>query len=177
MIYFAQLESGAIKGFPAYRLARDGVLWSCLNRHGKQTGCWHRISLTPEKNGYIRVTLRQGTEGPPRRELLHRLILETFVGPCPMGMEACHENGIRSDNRVENLRWDTRKANRGDMRLHGTLPRGESHGMSRHTDEDIRSVRRLHSEGRSHRKIAAITGIGRVTVGKIIRGQAWRHIA
>ena len=50
---------------------------------------------------------------------VHRLVLEAFVGPCPEGMEACHNNGVPDDNRVENLRWDTRSANRLDRVAHG----------------------------------------------------------
>lgn len=51
---------------------------------------------------------------------VHRLVLLAFVGPCPEGMEACHINGDPADNRVENLRWDTRSENQRDRVRHGT---------------------------------------------------------
>lgn len=51
---------------------------------------------------------------------VHTLVLEAFVGPRPPGMFACHENDIPSDNRVENLRWDTPRANRLDSVRNGT---------------------------------------------------------
>lgn len=51
---------------------------------------------------------------------VHRLVLEAFVGPCPEGMEGCHSNGVRDDNRLANLRWDSRKGNVADMLQHGT---------------------------------------------------------
>ncbi len=38
---------------------------------------------------------------------VHRLVLETFIGPCPDGMWARHLNSIKSDNRLENLEWNT----------------------------------------------------------------------
>jgi hypothetical protein len=44
-----------------------------------------------------------------------------FVGPAPEGMEGCHYNGDPTDNRLENLRWDTRKANVADAIRHGTF--------------------------------------------------------
>lgn len=47
---------------------------------------------------------------------IHRLVLETFVGPCPDGMEACHNNGINTDNRLSNLRWDSHAENIRDKK-------------------------------------------------------------
>lgn len=52
--------------------------------------------------------------------LVHRLVLIAFVGAPEQGMEACHNNGVRTDNKLENLRWDTRSANQMDRRKHGT---------------------------------------------------------
>lgn len=53
---------------------------------------------------------------------VHRLVLEAFVGSCPPGMECCHNNGDPSDNRLDNLRWDTKKSNRQDRNKHGKDP-------------------------------------------------------
>ncbi|AEK09646.1 HNH endonuclease [Mycobacterium phage Mozy] len=55
-----------------------------------------------------------------RKSLVHVLVLEAFVGPRPEGMNACHNNGIPNDNRVENLRWDTPSENNRDLIRHGT---------------------------------------------------------
>ena len=44
--------------------------------------------------------------------------LDAFTGPCPDGMEACHANGDRSDNRAGNLRWDTVRENANDRISH-----------------------------------------------------------
>jgi hypothetical protein len=46
---------------------------------------------------------------------IDRLVLESFVGPCPSGMEARHLNDISTENRRENLEWATPKEN-GDPR-------------------------------------------------------------
>jgi len=48
---------------------------------------------------------------------VHHLVLEVFVGPRPEGTVACHNNGDGYDNRVRNLRWDTRKANAAGTRF------------------------------------------------------------
>lgn len=60
--------------------------------------------------------------------LVHRLVLEAFVGPCPEGMECRHLNGDRSDNRLENLCWGTPKQQAEDRMKHGTTTLGYHHG-------------------------------------------------
>lgn len=52
--------------------------------------------------------------------LVHRLVLEAFSGPPPPGCECCHNNGDSTDNRIKNLRWDTRSGNNFDRVRHGT---------------------------------------------------------
>lgn len=54
------------------------------------------------------------------RYLVHVLVLEAFIGPRPDGLVACHNNGVATDNRIENLRWDTYGANNDDLVSHGT---------------------------------------------------------
>lgn len=69
------------------------------------------------KGGYRKVWICTNGKRLPR--YVHRLVLEAFIGDCPKGMEACHNNGIANDNRLENLRWDTPSANNLDIVLHG----------------------------------------------------------
>jgi hypothetical protein len=60
---------------------------------------------TRHNNGYMTITYK-GTE-----YLVHRLVLETFVGPCPEGYECDHWNRDRSDNRLVNLHWVSKSEN------------------------------------------------------------------
>jgi len=66
------------------------------------------------KGGYIRVNLGG------QKKLVHRFVLETFVGPCPEGMEARHLDGNPANNRLSNLCWSTHKENVRDQYKHGT---------------------------------------------------------
>lgn len=52
-------------------------------------------------------------------KLIHALVTEAFIGPRPEGLEVCHNNGNPGDNRLENLRYDTRSANALDRTKHG----------------------------------------------------------
>lgn len=67
--------------------------------------------------GHLGVGLRR--DGLVRSFYVHRLVLEAFVGPCPPGMEGCHWNDVPDDNRLSNLRWATKSANRFDRVRNG----------------------------------------------------------
>lgn len=96
--------------------------------------------LKRNEYGYPLALLSQGME---RKcwYLVHRLVLEAFVGPCPAGKESCHNNGVRHDARLCNLRYDTRRANHADKRRHGTLPQGATHYSAVYPDAVIAAVR------------------------------------
>ena len=70
--------------------------------------------------------------------MIHKLVLATFVGPCPIDMESRHLNGIRHDNRLMNLRYGTKKENMSDKILHGTnynIPKGSQCPWSKVTEK------------------------------------------
>jgi hypothetical protein len=76
--------------------------------------------LKPNRDtrGYLQVGLYY--EGVKTTVTIHKLVLETFTGPAPDGMEVLHGNGVSEDNRAENLRWGTRSENTFDKVVHGT---------------------------------------------------------
>src|SRR6185295_11864272 len=55
------------------------------------------------EQGYRNVSLSISGRIYSRR--ICRLVCEAFFGPCPLGKCAAHENGVRSDDRVKNLKW------------------------------------------------------------------------
>lgn len=86
----------------------------------------HRKGVTlkpgPGKHGRLFVVLVRGDD--TRWNVpVHRLVLLAFVGEPPAGTEACHNNGDHLDNRLCNLRWDTKSANTLDAVKHGTHPK------------------------------------------------------
>lgn len=61
-------------------------------------------------NGYEQIMYDRN--GPANIRLyVSRLVLLTFIGSYPEKMEASHLNGKRTDNRLSNLVWETRKEN------------------------------------------------------------------
>lgn len=66
------------------------------------------------------LVVRLSKNGWGENGLVHRLVLEAFVGPCPEGQEGCHNNGDVLNCRLTNLRWDTKSSNNLDRVKHGT---------------------------------------------------------
>jgi hypothetical protein len=108
----------------------------------------------------------------PNYVWVHRLVLEAFVGPCPPGMEGCHNNGIGTDNRLANLRWDTRKNNAADKVAHGTHNRGERHYRAKLTRRDAEAIR-THRGFVSCRSLGETFGVSPSTVNLIQLGVNW----
>ncbi len=109
---------------------------------------------------------------------VHRLVLEAFVGPCPPGLECCHEDGNSANNATTNLRWDTHQSNVADMVRHGRLAKGEAVKHSKLSAEAVRQMRDEYAAGSaSQEAISRRYGVTQATVSKIVRGARWRHIA
>lgn len=69
------------------------------------------------KSGHLSVVLGRRENGNGRP--VHQLVMLAFVGEPPEGMEVCHINGDPTDNRLENLRYDTRTQNILDVYRQG----------------------------------------------------------
>lgn len=164
-----------LPNWPGYAVGSDGSVWSCRKR-GKGEGYhdrWHRRQTMFDRDGYYELTFY--TAGKVIRRKVHVLILEAFHGPRPDGLEGCHTNGIRTDNRPENLRWDTPASNYADRNRHGSL-KGERNGRAKLTVEQVRAIRAEYV----YRSVTAGTpalarkyGLNQKTVFDIITGHHW----
>lgn len=77
-----------------------------------------RAQNANKSTGYMQCNLFR--EGKGTVLTVHRAVATAFVPGYTDGLEACHNNGDKSDNRAENLRWDTRSNNNLDRQEHGT---------------------------------------------------------
>lgn len=168
-----------VVGFPGYLVGDDGSVWSQWHwekgtRVVDATKPWRRLKPRRKKPGYLRVDLYR--DGKRKSMLVHRLVLLAFDGECPPGMEACHNNGIRVDNRRGNLRWDTPKNNAEDRRRHGTHAVGEQSVNAKLTEGAVRGLRADREQGMSYRALAKKYNIHRRTAQDISLGKRWRHL-
>lgn len=135
------------------------------------------LKPAPDKDGYQRYVL--SINNRQTHTSAHKVVLEAFVGPCPDGMEACHDDGDPSNNRVENLRWDTHRNNLLDKYRHGTIFKTHcKHGHEftpGNTAPDDRGNKkcltcvRVRAEKRRKRPIAADALCEAYTEGKLTK--------
>ena len=91
-------------------------------------------------NGYVRCGLHKS--GETKHPFLHVLVAQAFI-PNPEGKtQVNHINGIKTDNRVENLEWVTPSENINHAFEKGLSKRGCEHGRAKFTAEQIREIRR-----------------------------------
>lgn len=147
----------------------------------RKTTAGYRISekiMSPGagvKSGYFSVILSK--DGATSTHYVHHLVLGAFVGARPVGQEACHGDGDRGNNAAANLRWDTRKANHADKKLHGTGTVGERHPGAKLSDPMVASLRKRRAEGASFTTLSNEFGITRMTAHRAATGASWSHIA
>lgn len=117
-------KSVKIKDFPEYYITDNGEVYS---RKTKRSPC-RRIKklISHIRAGYLSVILTK--EQKHYNKHIHRLVAEAFISnpkklPC-----VNHKNGIKTDNRVENLEWVTISENMKHAYrvLHINKPKGMS---------------------------------------------------
>ncbi len=100
--------------------------------------------------------------------LVHRLVAAAFLGPCPAGQQVCHENGVRRDPRVVNLRYDTVKGNQADRRRHGTHLEGAAHHSARLSAAMVDNLRKAKG---TMNELSEIFGVSRTHIWNIQNGK------
>jgi hypothetical protein len=157
-----------------YKIGTDGSVWTLRVYRGrgchssfKVTDEWHRVESKPRgvRKPYHRIRING------KRYALHVLMLEVFVGPRPLGAEACHfPDPDQNNNSIDNLKWGSHQENQKHRELHRTSNVGESNGQSRFTDDDIAEMRRLYALGETQSSIRMQFNASASTVSSVVRG-------
>lgn len=113
-----------------YRVSNLGRVYSL-----HQTGRF--VNGMAVRDGYHIVKVRDRERRA--HMLIHCMVLEAFVGPRPLGHEACHGPAGAASDALSNLRWDTKQANQADRLRDGTSLRGRR--ISQLTADQVRQIR------------------------------------
>ena len=166
-----------VKGYDGiYEVSNLGNVRS-LDRIIKWRGCFivkkGIILKTKINRGYPFLGLNK--DNVHKNKYIHRLVAEAFIPNPENKPQVNHINGIKTDNRVENLEWCTRSENQ----LHAVenklniAPRGEKHYMAKLTEKDVLEIRKsiLNSY-----ELAKIYNVSHQTISRAKNRQYWKHI-
>ena len=171
-----------VKKFPWYYISDTGDVYSRLERVRGSNRGEHKLGdqLSPLKkdgvSGRYQVTLFK--KGIRYRFKVAHLVLEAFIARRPKGKIGCHRDGDPFNNSAVNLYWGTYKTNAEDRERHGRTyhPYGELHRRAKFNDKQIRVIRWANVIGTPRKILAEMCSVELGAIGKIIRGERWKHI-
>lgn len=133
------------------------------------------MKLSNDDKGYPQTALTKNKKSKTFK--VHRLVATAFLNDG--GESINHKNGIKTDNRVENLEWCSRSYNvqhAYDNGLKFVLP-GMQHPMSKLMDDDVIEMRRLYKE-KKHTlcELANKFNTAKSNVVHIVKERHWKHL-
>lgn len=158
-----------VKGFPQYFVSDHGRVISI------KSGDKQILKKQKGKRGYHHVVFHRN--GERRTIKVHRLVLEVFVGPCPKKMETSHLDGDCYNNHINNLKWDTRQANLGLKREHGTILQGERHPHAKLKEKEVIKIKKSYVSGdHTVSQLATMHRVSFASIYDIINNRTWRYL-
>lgn len=158
---------------PVYEVSNEGIVRRVIGRTNTFPG---RVLKPHKSNGYWRVTLYMN--GTHQKHNINRLVLIAFRGPPPTPEhESAHGDGDRSNDRLDNLRWATKKENAEDCIKHGTKCCRENHPHAKLTSADVVAILSRYTGKRGElRAMASEFGVSRPAITNIVRRKRWKSI-
>ena len=167
-----------IEGFSGYCVSDDGRVWSCVKPcryYPAYRPSWKAMKTSLDVHG--RPWLSLIANKVEVRRHVHTLVAVAFHGKRPHGKECCHNDGNKLNNRADNLRWDTKKANSADQIKHGTRPKGSKHGNAVLTEAMVKAMRlEMRAGGTTYEKLAKKYRVSITAVFSSVTGAGWTHV-
>lgn len=161
------IEVKPIKGKSGYFADVDSniySLWINKGQHGLVMGNkFRKLSFSKSKSGHFLVSF-----GREDKELVHRVIYQTFVGDINEGNVIRHLNDVKSDNRICNLKQGTQKENMADAVRNGVL-------KTKLDKESIKSIRSLKGY-KKRKEVAEMYKVSESTIKQIWNFKTWKEV-
>lgn len=173
-----------VKGFEKwYEISNKGNLRSLTRKIERSNGvimtvCGQNLKPTQRKDGYVHVALSVGVKGKRYTPKIHRLVAESFLPKIEGHNEVNHKNGIKHDNRVENLEWSTRSKNvkhafATNLRSH----KGKNHPSYKRGGAIRDKAKEMWASGNySQEKISKKLGMSQKWVSLIVNNKLWKSL-
>lgn len=153
--YLVEEQWSVVESIPTYAVSTHGrVKHIRLNRE-----------LTPHKDSYGYFCVNLSHNGILYRKRIHRLVAEAFFTDDAFGKEIYHNDGDKSNNFYENLRYRNSGGAPGRLRK-DVVP------VVLTVFEIVETGERFHSI----RECAKATGMDISTIYKVLRGEREHHL-
>lgn len=139
------------------------------------------LSQKTKSNGYKEVCLYFETQ-KGKSMYVHRLVIESFIGEIPRGLQVNHIDGNKSNNRLDNLEIVTNRENsiHSYHILGNPAPvyMGQDHPNTKLTDEDVIRIRKNYKKGESNSSLYEEYSdkVSLSSFRKILYGATWKHL-
>lgn len=158
---------------PGYFAGEDGNIYSNLLWRGSNS--LRKLNPAIQTTGkYYFVNIKTGNKFKSQR--VHRLVCITFKGYPPIDgtYTVSHQDGNWKNNRPENLKWETYSTNMHRKKDHGTDDIGIKNTRAKIDLNTLKKIRKLLSEGKTHKSIGDKFGLNRVFITKIANGHRYK---
>ena len=128
-------------------------------------------------DGYLQINICNNNK--VKAIPVHRLVAETFIPNPQKKIDVNHKNGIKSDNRVQNLEWNTRKENMKHAFSIGLLnpSTGKDNGNSKLIEEQVLEIRELYKIKKYNQtKLGKMYCVNQMIISLIVNKKTWKHI-
>jgi hypothetical protein len=106
----------------------------------------------------------------------HRYAYEQYNGSIPDGLLVLHKCDTPLCCNPNHLFVGTSKDNTLDCVSKGRMPVGSNHRGAKLTEDEVRRIRILFSEGHSFAKLGSEFGVTWVNIAKICHRETWKHV-
>jgi hypothetical protein len=121
--------------------------------------------------GYLGFSLFK--DSTQKKVKVHRLVAEHFVDNPDNKPNVNHKNGIKTDNRAENLEWCTQKENIQHAFDSGLNHKGEKHGNALINEEQAKFIK---YSNHTIKELCGMFNLSRSAISFIRSGKRWSHI-
>lgn len=124
-------------------------------------------------NGYAQVCLWK--DGVSKRVLVHRVVMEAFVGPCPEDLIVLHGPRGKHDNTLESLSYGTRSKNAKEDKIRdGTHIYGSRTYNAIMNETIVAEMIHLKRHGWTYKDLSAYYKIKHRTIKAAVTGMTWK---